>query len=49
MQAWKMIKIEHARIKLTLYKMIYKVSGAQNFTETTTHDMLSTVIFPELN
>ena len=44
-----MIKIEHARIKLNLYRMMYKVSGAQKFTATTTHDILSTVMFSKFN
>jgi hypothetical protein len=49
MQAWKIIKIEHVRIKLNLYRMIYNDSGAQVFTVNTTHDNPSTMILPELN
>ena len=45
----KKIRREHARNKLNLYTMVYNVSRAQNVTTTIKHDILSTVIFPELN
>ena len=43
-----MIETGKARTKLNLYRLTYMVSGVQNFTATTTHDILSTVVFPEL-
>ena len=33
---------------MNLYKLLGMDSGAKNFTETTRHDMLSTVMFPKL-
>jgi hypothetical protein len=44
-----MIKTEHARIKLNLYRMIYYDSEGQKFNVTPTHDILITVKFPEFN
>ena len=41
-----MIETVKARTKLNLYRLTYMVSGVQNFTAT--HDILSTVVFPEL-
>ena len=45
----KFIYSDYARNFMNLYKLLGMDSGAKNFTETTRHDMLSTVMFSELN
>ena len=43
-----MIKTQYVDINYNLYRLIPKVSGTQNFTRTTTNDILLTVIFHDL-
>jgi len=48
MPAWKILKAEHVKIKIDLYRTIYMDSGAQMFTVHSTHDTLRTLILPEI-
>ena len=43
-----MFKTEHVGIKLNLYRIIHNDSEAKSFTANSTHDIVSTLIFPEL-
>ena len=45
MQARKILKTEHVKIKLDIYRIIYKDSGAQIFIVNPTHGTLRTVFF----